>query len=57
VLDTTRRQQTQTTVGKDEPNIVFMRELLLSSNTRKPAYNLLPQYDVGEEEEIKWNFK
>jgi hypothetical protein len=30
---------------------------LLSSNTRKPAYNLLPQYDVGEEEEIKWNFK
>ena len=42
VLDTTRRKQTQTTVGKDEPNIVFMRELqrtsqhgTLSVNTRK----------------------
>ena len=42
VLDTTRRQQTQTTVGKDEPNIVVMRELqrtsqhgTLSVNTRQ----------------------
>jgi hypothetical protein len=42
VLDTTRCKQTQTTVGKDEPNIVFMRELqrtsqhgTLSVNTRQ----------------------